>query len=235
MSRCTPRASRIRRTPSDFRFFLFLPLCFSSPSHLVSLSLPSLLLYYSTNDVTCARYASITEVPERAVELFGEDRRRTWALLFMSEVLCALYFTLSTTLSSLLLSSYSLCVLTGRFGAVLGLNFIGGFRPDPLHPTPPPDPSDSNYNFLALEALHRIYVSRRVIPSSRGAYIPSSRGRPRRSCSLLDFGRSQRHPKIVPIFARLLMSRGRTTWIFGRRNGLPRVSVCPLFAPHLAG
>ncbi|ORY89319.1 hypothetical protein BCR35DRAFT_300448 [Leucosporidium creatinivorum] len=87
-----------------------------------------------TNDVTCARYASITEVPEKAVELFGEDRRRTWALLFMSEVF--------------------LCVLTGRFNSITGLNFIGGFRPDPTSL----DPNDPNYNFLALEALHRIYA-----------------------------------------------------------------------------
>lgn len=53
---------------------------------------------------------------------------------------------------------HSLCVLTGRFGAVLGLNFIGGFRPDPSTL----DSNDPNYNFLALEALHRIYVSCRA-------------------------------------------------------------------------
>lgn len=67
----------------------FSPLCHfsTSPSLLPSFAFALLYSYYSTNDVTCARYASITEVPERAVELFGEDRRRTWALLFMSEVL----------------------------------------------------------------------------------------------------------------------------------------------------
>ncbi|GAA5885547.1 hypothetical protein JCM6882_007462 [Rhodosporidiobolus microsporus] len=88
----------------------------------------------STNFALVLRYASATAIPEQAQELFTLDRKRTWTLLFITEI--------------------AVSVSTGRFEAMSGLNFKEGFRAQ----VPDVDPKDPLYNLTALEALHRIYA-----------------------------------------------------------------------------
>ncbi|KAI5480086.1 Zn(2)-C6 fungal-type transcription factor [Pseudohyphozyma bogoriensis] len=90
------------------------------------------------NQETTDRYNSLT-TDVGSLAIYREGRRQTWALLFMAEI--------------------SLCVSTGRLGAIVGLNLVGGFRASvPVCP-----PSDPNYEISAMEALYRIYAKALVL------------------------------------------------------------------------
>ncbi|GAA5875972.1 hypothetical protein JCM8547_000669 [Rhodosporidiobolus lusitaniae] len=102
-----------------------------------------------TNSITTLRYGSATELPPNALELFPADRRKSVTLLNMTEI--------------------SAAVASGRFEAISGLSFFGGFRVEPGKF------ALGDINFTALAALHRIYAKSLMLAAGlREEMSPSS-------------------------------------------------------------
>ncbi|KAM0750372.1 hypothetical protein T439DRAFT_326339 [Meredithblackwellia eburnea MCA 4105] len=119
----------------------------------------------STNASVAKRYADLipNSDPTEFLRLFREDRGRTWTLLFVSEI--------------------SLCVSTGRLGAIVGLNLAGGFRAC----KPEQELSGSEYQLVALETLYKIYAKALTHSSAlRGemASVDASDDNPRQTFNL---------------------------------------------------